>query len=87
MRNIFIKGKEMRLSRQSYVRPSIKTFSLAEGEAILAADSPDTTRNWNPNDEDDKDVIHIKDETGGNLGGEGSEITGAKQNQAWNLWD
>lgn len=77
----------MSLNRQSYVRPSIKTFSFAAGESILAADSPDTTRNWNPNDKDNKDVFDIKDEKGGNLGGAGSEITGAKQNQAWNLWD
>lgn len=86
MRNIIIINNEMSLNRRKYVSPSTKSFDLTTEEGFLAAASPGTQPSWNP-DDNDKPPIHIKDETDGNLGGAGSEITGAKQFQDWDVWD
>lgn len=66
---------------------NLLTTSWKNGNWPTSTSLAATTHNWNPNDDDTNGTIQIKDETGGNLGGEGSEVTGAKQNQAWNLWD
>lgn len=86
MRNTIIINNEMSLNRRKYVRPSTTTFDLTAEECFLAAASPDTQPSWTPNDKNNP-PIHIKDETDGNLGGAGSEITGAKQFQDWDVWD
>lgn len=87
MRNTIIINNEMSLNRRKYVRPSTTTLDLTTEEAYLAATSPEIDKSWNPEDNNDSGTIHIWEETDGNLGGPGSEITGAKQFQDWDVWD
>lgn len=77
---------EKKQSKRQYVSPHSELISLTMGGVLLVA-SPGTGKAWNPNDPDDSDITPIVDEKDGNLGEEGSEITGAKQNQGWQFWD
>ncbi len=76
------------MKKRAYITPSISCYRIEYTSCLLAGSN--TKGAWTPGDDRDSNPqppIDIKDETGGNLGGEGSEISGAKGNGNWGSWD
>ena len=74
------------MKKQSYIAPEAICYRT-KGEGCLLAGSYKGA--WTPADKNDQNPqppIDIKDEKDGNLGDEGSEITGAKHNTSWGFW-
>lgn len=74
------------MKKQSYIAPATRRYhTICEG--YLLAGTNDTGKAWDVNDPNNpKPPTSIKDENDKNLGGEGTEITGAKHNTSWGFW-
>lgn len=75
------------MKKQAYIAPQARCYQVEYDRNLLAGSN--TQGAWTPADSDDPNPqppIDIKNETGGNLGEEGSEITGAKHNTSWGFW-
>lgn len=73
------------MKKQAYTAPQTRCYLIKYDRNLLAGSR--TQGAWTPDDTDPQPPIDIKDETGGNLGEEGSEITGAKANNQWSTWE
>lgn len=76
------------MNKQAYTAPQVKCYRIAYQEQLMAGSASRAA--WTPGDGNDPNPqppIDIKDETGGNLGDENSEISGAKGNTSFGSWD
>ncbi|HBN46556.1 MAG TPA: hypothetical protein DD401_02685 [Prevotella sp.] len=76
------------MKKQAYTAPQTRCYQVEYNRNLLAGSN--TQGAWTPAGPDDPNPqppIDIKDETGGNLGEEGSEISGAKGNNLWTTWE
>ncbi len=75
------------MKKMIYVKPRITCMHLdiEEGSLLAATVDSDSDKKWTPGDGTN---IGIKDEGNGNLGGAGSEVSGAKRlTGSWENWE
>ncbi len=75
------------MKKKSYMTPAIRVQYIDLTTSILAG-SNETQHDvdWNPRGSQSTPT-QVIEEGDGNLGDEGSEITGAKKNSSWSDWD
>ncbi len=77
------------MKKEFYIKPSLSIHPMSYASPILAG-STDTSQTpaWNPDDTNPQSpTIPVNSEKDNNLGGAGSELTGAKGHNTWSMWD
>lgn len=67
--------------KQSYMAPAVECLNLRVTHLLTMSHKDSWSSGQGGTNPD------VETETGGNLGGDGSEITGAKKFDVWNEWD